>query len=434
MITVGGTSCGVKILALIKGSMVARQFGVSTDLDAFYVAYLIPSFLSDLLAGAIVVALVPLHIRTHEQKGSVAAQTFVGNVLVVTTICSIALAILNWALWPHLIGIVGKTFDQDQLRLTSSLFLFLIPTLPLTAISAIFVSVLTARNRLGLATAAPGIGITVVTVAIYCLAGQWGVYSFAVGTTLGLAAQTLVLAITLKFLNLQPRVIWGGFTSTTQSFFTQIMIVVAGSSIINLIDVVDQYSAAMIGPQNLSALNYGNKVVLSVLGPASIAVSTAALPSLSKLVCAGDFVPARRILKTFSMLIVTVTIPLTLLLVIWSPAIVSVLFERIAFTSYDTLRVTAVQRFFLLQIPMHVLGMLFVSLIWSLRANWVFLVINPICLLLKIYLNAVLITIYGVPGIGLASSITYSVSCVLLLVAGTWLMRRQERATRSFNL
>jgi O-antigen/teichoic acid export membrane protein len=78
--------------------------------------------------------------------------------------------------------------------------------------------------------------------------------------------------------------------------------------------------------------------------------------------------------------------------------------------------------------------MLFVSLLWSLRANWVFLVINPICLLLKICLNSVLSTMYGVPGIGVATSITYGVSCVLLLIAATWLMRREERATRKVSL
>src|SRR6185369_14527039 len=216
-------------------------------------------------------------------------------------------------------GLVGTTFHQEQLQLTSSLFLLLIPTLPLTVISGIFTSVLTARNRLGLATLAPGIGIAVVTVAIYCFSSQWGIYSFAVGTTLGIAAQTVALAITLKFLDLQPRIIWGGLAPTIRSFLTQTMIVVAGSAVINLIDVIDQYSAAMIGPGKLSALNYGNKIVLSVLGPASMAVSTAALPPLSELLCRGAFGPARRILKTFSMVIVAVTVPLTLLLVICSP-------------------------------------------------------------------------------------------------------------------
>ena len=430
MLKVAGISSTIKVLAMMKGLVLARQFGVSIDLDAFFIAYLLPSFLSDLFAGAIVVALVPLYVQTHEKDGSDAAQAFIGNILVVTTICSIAVAILAWFLSPTLILMVAQSFPQDHLRLASSLFLVLIPTLPLSVISAILISVLTARNRLALATVAPGISIVFVTAAIYGFARQWGVYSLAVGTTLGLVVQTLVLAITLKRPNFRHLLVWRGLTPTTRSFFRQIVIVAAGSFIINFIDMIDQYSAGVIGPGNLSTLNYGNKFVLAVLGPASIAVSTAVFPHLSELVCAGDFVAARQIVKTYSMMILAVTIPLTILLVVWSPTIVRLLFERNAFTSHDTLQVTAVQRTFLLQIPLHVLGMLFVSLVWSLRANWVFLVINPICLLLKICLNAGLSAVYGVPGIGLATSVTYGVSCALLLIAGTWLMRREERAKR----
>lgn len=434
MLKVAGTSSAIKILAMMKGLVLARQFGVSVDLDAFFIAYLLPSFLSDLFAGAIVVALVPLYVQTHEKDGSDAAQTLAANILVITTICSIAVAFLAWIFSPTLILMVAKSFPQDHLRLASTLFLFVIPTLPLSVVSAIFISVLTARNRLALATVAPGIAIVVVTAVIVGFAKQWGIYSVAAGTTLGLVVQTLVLAIILKGPELRRLIVWKGFTPITRSFFRQIVIVAAGSFVINFIDMIDQYSAGIIGPGNLSTLNYGNKFVLAVLGPASLAVSTAVLPHLSELVCEGDFVAARQIVKTYSMMILAVTIPLTLLLVVWSPTIVRVLFERNAFTSYDTLQVTAVQRTFLLQIPLHVLGMLFVSLLWSLRANWVFLVINPICLLLKIWLNSALSTVYGVPGIGVATSITYAVSCGLLLIAGTWLMRREERASRKLSV
>jgi len=434
MLKVAGTSCAIKVLAVMKGLVLARQFGVSIELDTFFIAYLLPSFLSDLFAAAIVVALVPLYVQTHEKDGSEAAQILIADLLVITTICSIAVAILAWVLSPTLISMVAKSFPPDKLQLASSLFLFLIPTLPLSVISAIFISVLTARNRLALATVAPGISIVVVTAAIYGFARQWSIYSVAVGTTLGLVVQTLVLAIILKRPDFRHLFVWRGFSPITRTFFRQITIVAAGAFIINFVDMIDQYSAGVIGPGNLSTLNYGNKFVLAVLGPASIAVSTAVFPHLSELVCAGDFVAARQILKTYSMMILAVTIPLTILLVVWSPTIVRVLFERNAFTSYDSLHVTAVQRTFLLQIPLHVLGMLFVSLIWSLRANWVFLVINPICLLLKIWLNTSLSTMYGVPGIGYATSITYAVSCVLLLIAGTWLMRREERTARRVSV
>jgi putative peptidoglycan lipid II flippase len=170
-----------------------------------------------------------------------------------------------------------------------------------------------------------------------------------------------------------------------------------------------------------------------IVGLSSVAVTTAVLPHLSKAFSTRDFRGARQIIHTYSSVILLATIPVTFLLIHWSSTIVRVLFERNAFTRSDTLLVSTIQRAFLLQIPLHVLGMLFVSIVWALRANWVFLVINPICLIGKIFLNSVLVGIYGVAGIGLATSIIYSLSCLLLLLAVTILIKRDSTAVNSSN-
>ena len=424
MVTVGGVSSAVKLISVVKGSLIARQFGVSTDLDAFYIAFLLPSFVSDLFAGATVVALVPLYVRAREREGPEAAQKLFGSIATGATVGLACIAVILWALSPTLIPFFGTSFQPQQLMLTRSLCSYLIPLIPLTGLSAIFTAVLTARNRLAFATLAPAVSTLFVIFSIYGFAHRWGIYAFAIGTTLGLAAQVVVLAVVLKRLDLLPRFQWSGFTPAITSFLRQLVIVAVGSSIFNLTDMVDLYYAAATGPGNVSALNYGNKVVVMIVGLAGVAVTTAVLPHMSKAFSTRDFAGAKQIIHTYSSVILLVTIPVTILLIRLSPAIVTILFERNAFTRSDTLLVSAIQRAFLLQIPLHVLGMLFVSIVWALRANWVFLVINPICLLGKIVLNSILITTYGVAGIGLATSIIYGLSCLLLLLAITILMKR----------
>jgi len=433
MMTVGGVSSAVKLISVVKGSLIARQFGVSTDLDAFYVALLLPSFIADLFAGAAVVALVPLYVRTREREGPDAAQRLFGGIAAGTTVGLACVAIILWALSPILLPLFTKSFQPEQLQLTRSLCSYLLPLIPLTGLSAIFTAVLTARNRLAFATLAPAVSTLFVIFAIYGFAPRWGIYSFAVGSTLGLAAQVIALAFVLKRLRWFPPFHWTGFTPAVNSFLRQLVIVAVGSSIINLMDVVDLYYAAAIGPGSVSALNYGNKLVLMIVGLASVAVTTAVLPHLSKAFSTRDFRGARQIIHTYSSVILLATIPVTFLLIHWSSTIVRVLFERNAFTRSDTLLVSTIQRAFLLQIPLHVLGMLFVSIVWALRANWVFLVINPICLIGKIFLNSVLVGIYGVAGIGLATSIIYSLSCLLLLLAVTILIKRDSTAVNSSN-
>ena len=110
---------------------------------------------------------------------------------------------------------------------------------------------------------------------------------------------------------------------------------------------------------------------------AGVALTTSLLPHFSALVATGDLAAVKHIVKVYSTLILLVTVPVARLLIYFSPAFIGVLFEGRAFMSRDTLRIAAIQRLFLLQLPLHVLGLLFVSVLWALRANWVFLVVNP---------------------------------------------------------
>lgn len=426
IMTVGAISAAAKIIFIIKGAVIARQFGVSDDLDAFYMAFLLPSFISELFAGATVVTFTPLYVRIWENDGRGAAQKFFALITTRATAVLATGSILLWAISPSLIPLLPGSFDPAKVSLIRALFPYLLLSIPLGVISAIFVAVMTAKDRLALATMPPVINGVVVALTVYAFAGKWGVYAVAAGMAAGLAGQVVALAVGLKYLGLWPGLRWRGRAPQAASFLKQFMILVAGSSVINLVDVVDQYSAAAIGPGGVSALNYGNKLAAAVAGLAGVALTTSLLPHFSALVATGNLAAVKHIVKVYSTLILLVTVPAALLLIYFSPAIVSVLFEGRAFMSQDTLRVAAIQRLFLLQLPLHVLGLLFVSLLWALRANWVFLVVNPACLLFKVCLNNALIPYYGVAGIGLATSITYGISCVLLLLAVTQLMKNER--------
>jgi putative peptidoglycan lipid II flippase len=426
IMTVGGISAAAKIIFIFKGAIIARQFGVGDDLDAFYMAFLLPSFISELFAGATVVTFAPLYVRIWENDGREAAQNFFAIFTTRATLALVAGSFLLWAISHRLIALLPGSFDPTKVSLIRALFPYLLLSIPLGVVSAIFVAVLTAKERLALATAPPIINGAIVTLWVYAFAERWGVYAMVAGMAAGLAGQLVALAAGLKYHGLWPSLRWRGSMPQVRPFLRQFIILVAGSSVINLMDVVDQYAAAASGPGGVSALNYGNKLAPTVAGLAGAALTTSLLPHFSTLVATGDLAAVKRIVKVYSTLILLVTVPAALLLIHFSPAIVGALFEGRAFTRHDTLRVASIQRFFLLQIPLHVLGLLFVSLLWALRANWVFLVVNPTCILLKVCLNKALITQYGVAGIGLATTITYSISCVLLLLAVTKLMKKEQ--------
>src|SRR5229473_3064028 len=69
MLTVGGLGLGVKIVSTLKEVVIAHQFGIGDGLDAFLIAYLVPSFAINVIAGSFNAALIPTYAQVREEEG-----------------------------------------------------------------------------------------------------------------------------------------------------------------------------------------------------------------------------------------------------------------------------------------------------------------------------------------------------------------------------
>src|SRR6185503_14581895 len=94
MLTVGTLTAAVKVVSTFKEMVVARQFGVSDGLDALLIAYLLPSFAINVVAGSFNAALVPTYIQVREQEGHQAAQRLFSSVVVWSAALLIGVSIL----------------------------------------------------------------------------------------------------------------------------------------------------------------------------------------------------------------------------------------------------------------------------------------------------------------------------------------------------
>jgi len=187
---------------------------------------------------------------------------------------------------------------------------------------------------------------------------------------------------------------------------------VAGGLLMGSTTLVDQSMAAILGSGSVSALSYGNKIVAFVLGVGSLGLSTAVFPHFCRMVAVSDWIGVRYTLKTYSRLVLVVTVPFTLILIYFSESIVRLVFERGAFTMADTRIVGQVQAFYLLQVPFYMLGITVVRLISSLKANIVLMKAAFVNLFSNIILNYMLMQWLGIAGIALSTAIVYLISLI----------------------
>ena len=407
-----------------KELVVARWFGRGDALDAFLIAFLLPSFLVNLVAGSFNAAVIPTLIQVREKDGTGAAQRLFSGVMVVSLGLLVGVSILVGLLAPYYLPLLGSGFSPAKLMLTRRLLYALLPFIALSGLAVAWTAVLNAGEHFGL-PALSGILTPLSIIAFLLLLGRaWGIFTLAVGTVTGVVIQAAVLGWLLRRrgVRLEPR--WCGWDPGLRKVIGQYAPTLAGVLLMGSTELVDQSMAAMLQPGSVAALNYARKVVSLFIIVGATPLGTAALPYFSQMVANRDWSGCHHTLKVYSRSIVLVTVPITLALVAFSHPLIKLVFQRGAFTAMDTGVVSRVLAFLSLQIPFYILANLGVRLVSALKRNSVLMVIAGVNMVLNIIFNLILMRYAGVAGIALSTSFVYLVSCVLVYASIAKSLRR----------
>ncbi len=410
---VGLLTALVKVAAVGKELVVAQRFGTGDDIDAFFIALLIPSFIINVIAGSFNTALIPTYMQIREQEGTKAAQRlFCGatisglGLLGITTILMVVLA-------PLYLPRIAAGFSPQKLDLTFHLLCAIAPFILLSGIIVIWGAVLNAGERFALAAFSPIITPTVTIVLLLTLK-YWGIFALAAGLVCGALLEIILLGIALHRQGISWLPKWYGFDTNLRQVIRQYFPMIAGGLLMCSTSLVDQSMAAMLLPGSVAALNYGNKVIALPMSLATTALSTAVIPYFSKMIAANNWTGTHRTLKRYIQIIFVTTTLLSAFLFIFSESIVQILFQRGSFTADDTRLVAKIQNCFALQIPFHVAGILVVRLISAMQANHILMWASAYNLINNIVFNYLFLHYFGVVGIALSTACVSALAFLFL--------------------
>ena len=412
-----------KVISVAKELVVAWSLGVSDELDAFFIALIIPSFFVTVIANSFNVSLIPTYIDVRKRKGIEAAQKlFSGAIVFSLTLLVVVSAMMVSSSAVFLPGI-AQGFNEEKLKLTFNLLLIISPWLVLNGIITIIRGVLNAGERFALAAFSPAI-TPAITIVLLVINPSLGVYALAIGLIGGGFLQLMLLGIILtrQGISLLPK--WSGFDEDLRQVISQYMPMIAGACLMSSTKVVDQSMAAMLSPGSVAALNYGNKLIALPITLMTTALGTAVFPYFSKMISDRDWKQVAKTIKKYLKLIFLFTIPLTIFLLIISEPLVRMMFQRGAFTAEDTQIVSRIQSCYALQIPFYVAGIMIVRLISSLKGNYILMKASMLNLILNIVLNFVLLKWMGVSGIALSTSFVMLYSYLYVSYHSSKLMRK----------
>ncbi len=402
-----------KMAIVVKELVIADRFGRRDEVDAFLIAFLVPSFIVSILGNAMTTAFIPVYVQVREKEGKEAAQGLLAGMSFLT-ICAVAgIALLIFLSAPLFLPLIASGFNETKLALTRHMLYWLAPYLVLCGPLSLWYAVLNAQENFA-GVVLPPVLTPLLMVVLMLLAPSAGIYSLVYGCLGGTLLEMLVAGGLLRKagISLRPRlrVIAGPLRRVTGQFLPAAI----GALLMSSTLVVDQAMAAMLDPGSVAAISYGNKVTGFALTILATAFTILLTPFFSKKMTGANGKDALKPLGQFLLTVFMITSLLPLLIQIFSVPLVKLIFYRGAFSLADTGLIAGVQSLLAWQIPFYICGVILVKFIASLQLNWIQAVVAGCNVVINVVLNYWLMRRMGVRGIALSTSIVHMVSLLLL--------------------
>jgi len=414
----------VKIAATLKEVVVAGVYGRSDAMDAFLAANLIPGLLINLISESMNQALVPTLIRVREREGHDRAQQLLSSSMVAIGVLLTGAAFLMALTARAFFPLIASHFPPAKFDLSVHLFYALVPLVVITGIATNCTAVLNTLNRFSLPSLAPVAVPVGIMLAAWFFAARTGPWALVAGSLAGSLMQTALVARMMHSSGYKFQLRWYGMNEATREVAQQYWPVLLSSAVASGGLLVDQSMAAMLTSGSVSALVYAGRFVSVVLTLLAGAISTAVVPYISRMIALEDWTGCRHTLRTWARLTALVSTPIALALILGSHWIVRVTYQHGAFGPQDTAVVAPVLAMYAVQIPFIVISRVFYRFLVGMRRNDLILYCGILNLFLDIGLNLLLMRLFGIAGIALATSL-WAASTFFFL--GYWTYRLLPR-------
>lgn len=398
-----------KAVGAFKEMAVAYRYGISDAVDAYQFTLTLASWLPVTLVGACSVVLIPALVRSR-QGDAAGHGRFLGELQAWALGLGAIIALALVLLWPLVLDVAGQGLSPAVQDMSRLLILGFAPAALFTVWTGLSAARLRAHER-HINTLLDSVPALTILVWVLAAPAGAGVMPLLWGTLLGYALQSILqMRLARRADGVPARLRLSRQAPQWSSLAAAAGIMLVGQLAMSFVGPIDQYTAAQLGQNANATLGYAARLLSLMIGLGAASVGRAALPVLADIQGRGDAAHARTMALKWSGAMLAMGA--VAVLVGWwlAPWIVSLLFERGAFTAQDTQAVAHALRWGLLQLPFFFGVLILVQLLASQnRYGWM-AAIAVLNFLVKAGMNAILAPDMGVAGIMLATSLMYAMS------------------------
>lgn len=402
-------------LSLLKEMFVASFFGIGRQMDAYYAAMTLPNLVTNILISTFIASFIPVFVRykQEEQETHLRTASIVVNYI---TLFMAGISIVFYAFAPVIIHICFHGLAPDTVILASKILRIVSITIVFSSLIGVLGAVLNTYESFKW-PALLQMSVTISTMALLMLFGsKIGVYVLAAGLVAGVIFQLGALLILAYGKGYRYTSSLDSSSPSVREIFSAVAVLFLAviSTQVNML--VDRVMASWLQEGSLAALGYADKLVQVPLIVFSGSIATAAFPYFSRQAAENKFEELSDSIAKSIRMTAFIFIPITVMLSIIAKPLITVLFQRGAFTAQATELTSAIFICYSFQFFFFTVTAIFHRAILALRYNAIFLKVALFSILLNIALNFLFIRFMhpAVAGIALSTSVVQMVTCVLL--------------------
>lgn len=354
--TVGFWTLMSRVMGFVRDILISAYIGPGAVMDAFVVAFRLPNMFRRFFAeGAFNAAFVPMFSKRLE--GDEDAEGFASDALSWLSLAVLALTGLALVFMPALVWATAEGFSGDErFDLAVGFGRIVFPYIFFISLAALFSGVLNATGRFAAAAAAPVLLNIILSGAMLYAAHAGGPVATALIWSIPLAgiAQLVLVwtAASRAGLRIVPRL---PRPSPEMGRLLRVAVPAALAMGVVQINLVVGQLVASDFEKAVSWLYAADRLYQLPLGVVGIAVGIVLLPDLSRRLKAGDDTGAQNAYSRATEVSLALTLPSAVALIVIALPLVSVLFQRGAFSGDDAAATALAVSIYGLGLPAFVL-------------------------------------------------------------------------------
>lgn len=403
-----------KFAAFLTELTVANYLGTSPLADAYNIVFSVHYIIYPMVGVGLWKAFMPEYNKVLIVDGIKTANELANTVLNFTVVIGILITVFVMLLSTQIVTLVAPGFDVETQKICANLVFISGPQYLFVLLAAFYSALLQSHNKFFASNLKEVVTYIPIIIAGYFFYETFGINTLAYGILFGGLFRWLLQVPFIDW-GLKPYINFKINTSII-NIATKMPLLLVTTAIYDFNIFVTKSIATTVGIGSVASLSYGERISNVIVGLTAGVLSIVLFPKLSKIAGRRNFEELNVLIKDYSLILIVLLVPMTLIGYYFSFNIISITFQRGAFNDLSTFSTSKVFEVYILGIIFVGLKAIYNNLYYAVGNIRLPFIVSLIAIVSNVMMSIIFSKHYGIVGLAIANIIANVIESFLLFL------------------